>query len=69
MGHLWSLITFVKSGKIVFSKRIEKFIIYEFSNLERLQKQIFQVTKRIPYMIILQCILMEAGEGLDLSTN
>lgn len=32
MGHLWSLITFVKSGKIVFSKRIEKFIFYEFSN-------------------------------------
>lgn len=37
---------FVKSGKIVFSKRIEKFIFYEFSNLERIQKQIFQVTKK-----------------------
>lgn len=32
MGHLWSLITFVKSGKIVLSKSIEKFIFYEFSN-------------------------------------
>lgn len=25
--------------------------------------------QKIPYMIILQCILMEAGEGLDLSKN
>lgn len=34
MGYLWLLIIFVKFGKIVFLKSIEKFIFYEFLNLK-----------------------------------
>lgn len=52
-------------GKSYFQKELKN--LYFTSS--RIQKQIFQVTKKIPYMIILQCILLEAGEGLDLSKN
>lgn len=55
--QIWENRIFKKNWKIYI------FRVLEFKN------RYFKWPKRIPYMIILQCILLEAGEGLDLSKN
>lgn len=62
--QIWENRIFKKNWKI-YILRVLEFRENSKTDISSDQKEY----QYIPYMIILQCILLEAGEGLDLSKN